>query len=128
MAMGWMTLLKLVPWSDVIRNAPAVADGARKLWDAAGRKPAPAEAPGTAVGDAAPHDVLLARLAQAEQKLAVLQEQMQASSTLIKALAEQNTELIRCVETNRSRVLWLAALVAMFGAIAGMNLAVTLWR
>ena len=128
MAIGWMTLLKLVPWTDVIRNAPAVADGARKLWDAAGRKRAPAEAAPTAIGDGASQDPMQARLAQAEQEIAVLQEQMQASSTLIKALAEQNTELIRCVDTNRSRVLWLAALVAIFGAIAGMNLAVTLLR
>lgn len=33
MAIPWMTVLKLVPWNDVIRNAPQIADAARKLWD-----------------------------------------------------------------------------------------------
>jgi hypothetical protein len=131
MAIGWMTVLKLVPWADVIRNAPAVADGARKLWDAVGRQPAT-----TALTDddvdadgqvrLSPARQLQQRLTDAEAAIATLHEQMQASSALIKALAEQNSELIRRAETNRVRVLWLAGLVVMFGAIAGLNLAVTL--
>ncbi len=68
------------------------------------------------------------RLAQADASIDALNEQMQASSTLIKALAEQNTELIRRVETNRVRVLWLAGLVLLFGAIGVLNLAVTFSR
>ncbi len=137
MAVGWLTVLKLVPWGEVIKNAPAVADGAKRLWDTVGRKgargqldergtePAP---PVTLPDDATPVDRLQARLAGAESEIAALHEQMQASSTLIKALAEQNTELIRRVETNRVRVLWLAALVVVFGAIAALNLAVTFSR
>ncbi len=47
MAIGWMTVLNLVPWGEVIKNAPAVADGAKKLWDSVGNKPAPQpEVPG----------------------------------------------------------------------------------
>ena len=131
MAIGWMTVLKLVPWGEVIKNAPAVADGAKKLWDSVGRNPPPPAgraAPQTLPGDARPDAVLQARLAEAEASIAALHEQMQASSALIKALAEQNTELIRRVEANRVRVLWLAAAVGVFGAIAGLNLAVTLSR
>ena len=126
MAIGWMTVLKLVPWADVIKNAPAVADGARKLWDTVGRPTEPQavvddEAPATL----SPAQHLQERLTEAEAAIATLHEQMQASSALIKALAEQNTELIRRAETNRVRVLWLAGLVVVFGAIAGLNLAVT---
>lgn len=136
MAIGWMTVLKLLPWGDVIKNAPVIADGARKLWDTVGRKPAaaaetaPAGRELAAVPDAAAdQDVLAsmqARLAAAELSTAQLHEQMQASSALIKALAEQNAELIRRVETNRVRALWLVGLVVVFGAIAGLNLVVTL--
>ena len=36
----WLHVLKTVPWTQVIKNAPVVADGARKLWQAVGNKPA----------------------------------------------------------------------------------------
>lgn len=130
MALGWMTVLKLVPWGEVIKSAPAVAEGARKLWDTVGRKRAPAVV--DAAQEGAPalsgDDRLLQRLAAAEAEIATLHEQMQASSALIKALAEQNTELIRRAETQRVRMVWLAGLVLVFCAIAGLNLAVTLGR
>lgn len=142
MAIGWMTVLKLVPWGDVIKNAPVIADGAKKLWDSVGRKPAAADAapepappPGAdlQVTDAVPGAQVAAqmvalkrRLGEAEQAVAQLNEQMQASSELIKALAEQNTELVRRVEINRVRTWWLVGLLLVLGAIAGLNLAVTL--
>ena len=131
MAIGWMTVLKLVPWGEVIKNAPVVADGAKKLWDSVGRKPAPAgsAAPGTAEVPttlADPAAALQARLAEAEASVTQLHAQMQASSELIKALAEQNAELVRRVEIHRVRWWWLLGLVAVFVAIAGLNLAVTL--
>ena len=37
MAAGWITALKLIPWDDVVANAPAVLRGAKKLWGKAGR-------------------------------------------------------------------------------------------
>ena len=37
---GWLAVLQLVPWSDVIKNAPKAADGAKKLWQSV-RKKAP---------------------------------------------------------------------------------------
>ena len=131
MAIGWMTVLNLVPWGEVIKNAPAVADGAKKLWDNVGKKSAPEGgdvAPHPVVDPSSPMDALHTRLVQADAAIAQLHEQMQASSQLIKALAEQNSELIRRVETNRVRVLWLAGLVLLFGAIAALNLAVTFSR
>lgn len=136
MALGWMTVLKLVPWGDVIKNAPVIADGAKKLWDTVGGKPRPAAGaspPGSDLAaaqsaQASPDIVasLQAQLAQAEVSIAQLNEQMQASSALIKALAEQNAELIKRIEINRVRTLWVAGLLLVFGAIAGLNLAVTL--
>ena len=134
MAIGWMTVLKLVPWGEVIKNAPVVADSAKKLWDSVGRKPAAPKspaAPPAAAGSALAVDpdataALQAQLAQTEAAVTQLHEQMQASSELIKALAEQNTELVRRVEIQRVRQTWLIGLVLVFSAIAGLNLAVTL--
>lgn len=112
MAIGWITILQAVPWSEVIRNAPKVAEGAKRLLGMVGGKPAAAQAADSGAqqaGTAAPQDMaaLQARVRTLETTVAELHEQMLASSELIKALAEQNTQLIRRVEVNRMRTLWL---------------------
>jgi hypothetical protein len=113
MAIGWLTVLKMVPWSDVISNAPLVADGAKKLWKSVGKKPSsPTQATSPVVQvDSESQAVMLlqARILTLEATTADLHSQMLASSELINALAEQNTQLVKRVEANRTRVLWLAA-------------------
>jgi hypothetical protein len=76
--------------------------------------------------DAPPLERLQTRLHEAESQIATLHEQMQASSALIKALAEQNAELIRRVEANRIRVLWLAGALGVLAFIVFVGLAKTL--
>ena len=46
MAIPWLSVLKMVPWSEVISNAPKVAEGAKKLWTAVSRKSHSAESTG----------------------------------------------------------------------------------
>ncbi len=121
MAIPWVTVLKLVPWTDVIRNAPAVLEGARKLWDTAARKPPP-PAPAALSGPPPPE----ARVAALEAGIAELREQVAASSTLIKELAEQNANLIRRAEQNRVLVVRLAISVAALGIVAFVALAIAL--
>ncbi|MHB0973663.1 MAG: hypothetical protein ACYC0P_05410 [Thiobacillus sp.] len=132
MAIGWLSIIQLVPWSDVIRNAPKVAEGAKKLWDTVSRKPAP-ELPGASAQPALPPEVqsitlFRAQLAAAEAAISDLHHQMLESTELIKALADQNTQLIRRVEANRIRVLWLAGITVIVGVVAAIGLAVTLAR
>ena len=130
MAVGWLTVLQLVPWSDVIKNAPKVADGAKKLWHTVGNKPPPPpEAPATAVQPSPTGQAiaaLQARLLSLESATQDLHEQMFASSELIKALAEQNTQLIRRAETNRLRLLALAGFTALVAVIAVISLTLLL--
>jgi hypothetical protein len=122
MAIPWLTVLKIVPWNDVIRNAPQLAEAARKLWDAsrAGKTGQPVPAPpagGTvdaATADepgtlAAQNAALRARLETSEFELQELQQRVLASSALLNQLAEQNTSLIARVELNRRRTVWLAS-------------------
>ncbi len=122
--MVWMTVLKLVPWGEVVKNAPLVAEGAKKLWDKAGQgATAPPVPPATDVvhdaGAAAPVDeVLAARQAETEASVAQLQEQMRAASKLINALAEQNAELVARVQAHRERLLWMAGGLALAGVMA----------
>jgi len=120
MAIPWMVLLKTVPWSQVIANAPAIADGARKLWkkvggsDATGvTEPVPIVVPPG--GDVA--HALRVRVEQLSATTAELQHELQTSSELIKALADQNAELIQRVEAHRVRLRWLSALVALLSGL-----------
>ena len=133
MAIGWLTVLKNVPWTEVIGNAPKVADGARKLWNTVGKRGAVSEsAAASTPPDAGPQAQSLAelrsRLAALEQAAAGFHEQMLASSELIKALAEQNAQLIKGIEVNRTRVAWLALALAIIAITAAGALALTLMR
>jgi hypothetical protein len=133
MAIGWMAVLQLVPWSDVIKNAPKVAEGAKKLWHAVGKKPPPAAAAasGTAV-QLSPEGrsiaALQAHVLALESATQDLHEQMLASSELIKALAEQNTQLIQRAELQRLRLLALAAVTAGVAILAVVSLTLVLGR
>ena len=113
MAVGWISILKMVPWVEVIRKAPVIADGARKLWSNVARKSPPVQLDNArdAAGQVA-HDAetLESRLATLETAASALHEQMLASSELIKALADQNAQLIKGIEVNRRRVLLLGVL------------------
>jgi len=111
MAIGWLTVLKLVPWGDVIENAPKVAQGAKKLWKSVGPKPAVEAAPPTSTAVGANLQDLQAQVLQLQQATAELHQQMRDSSELIQSLADQNTQLIARVETNRKRLLWLMLVV-----------------
>ena len=54
----------------------------------------------------------------------MLQQELQTSSELIKALADQNTLLVERVEAHRVRLRWLSALVLLMG----LGLAGLWWR
>lgn len=117
MALGWFSLLKTVPWAEVIATAPVVADGAQKLWKKVSRTSAPAPAATKPVVLATENDILgqlQARIITLEATTAELHAQMQASTELIQALATQNTELVQRAEVHRVRLLWVSAgLVAL---------------
>lgn len=115
MAIGWLTVLKMVPWGDVIENAPKVASGAKKLWQSVGKKPV-AAAPVTPTREVLRAEspavaALQSQVAELQAAVADLHQQMLVSSELIQSLADQNTQLIKRVEVNRVRLLWLTAVV-----------------
>jgi len=127
MAIGWLTVLKSVPWGEVISNAPKVAEGAKKLWNVVSKKsPSPGMPPPGARAPVPPDPQAVAKLqsqlAQLEASVNDLHSQMLASSELIKALADQNTQLIRRIELNRVRVLWLAGVTAAVAIVAVCSL------
>lgn len=128
MAVGWYSMLKMVPWADVIANAPLIAEGAKKLWGSVARK-APAE-PGEAEDSHAPLPPrtpaehlaqLQSRLDETEAVVIELHNQMVDSTKLIDTLASQNALLVTRVEANRVLVRWLvAAVVVLAAAVVGL--------
>jgi hypothetical protein len=107
MAIGWLAVLKSVPWSEVLHNAPVVADGAKKLWGAVSRQPQQtAPSPPSSTN---PMAQLEGRIGALEAALAERHAQMLASSELIKALAEQNAQLIGRIDAQRRLLVWLGA-------------------
>lgn len=131
MAMDWLKVLKHVPWSEVIGNAPTVADGARKLWGAVAKTPVSAVPPETVVHAASPEEILAElddRLGSAEAGISDLHGQMRTSSELIKALAEQNAQLIQRIEVNRKRLVTLAIATGVSGAVAVIALVTAIVR
>ena len=124
MAIGWLTVLSHVPWTEVIHNAPKVAEGAKKLWKSVSGKSAqtPAGRGGSQVpasAEALSPVAMEARIRELEGVVAELHTQMLASSELMKQLAEQNTQLVQRIETNRVRTLWLAV-ISVAGLVAAV--------
>ena len=117
-----ITVLSNIPWGQVVENAPKVADGAMRLWNTVtNRKKEDSireEHPASAA-DATPSeaDRLKARLLELDGSVKSLQDQMQASSELIKALADQNTQLVQRIELNRIRLVRYAVATASGGSM-----------
>lgn len=118
---GWLTALRLVPWGEVVKSAPQIAEGARKLWQTvggtkAGKPPATGAVTTTGVG-ADPADALAQRVTALERELA-------EATALIHALAEQDKQLVGQVAQLQQRSRWIArALVVVSGVLV-----VVLWQ
>ncbi len=132
MALGWYSVLKMVPWTEVITNAPQIADAAKKLWGSVSKK-APGDAatgedakviPSAPMTPEARLADLQARLQANEAAVAELHRQLVDSTALIDTLASQNALLIRRVEANRLLVRWLIGEVVVVGVVA----VVALWK
>ena len=130
MAIGWLTVLQSVPWSDVVRNAPKVAAGAKKLWDNVANKSAANPdvaadgsglAPGPATLEGLQQQVLSLQAASAH-----LQQRLIESSDLIGTLAEQNAQLIQGIQVLRRRLFWLGAALVLIGLLAALATALAL--
>lgn len=115
--MAWKLLLTQVPWADVIRNAPAIIDSARKLWGQKDKKGFTVKPP----PETAPEEQQLAVM---QQQIAELSIQLQAASGVIQSLAEQNGLMIARVEKTRRRLL----ILAIFNSILALAIVYLLFR
>ena len=133
MAIGWLAVLQMVPWGDVISNAPKVAEGAKKLWKTVGKKSPEQGMPSDMLSpplkpDAQTMGMLQARLIALENITQELHQQMFDSSELIKTLAEQNAQLIQRIELARVRFLILTGATIVVFVVAAAGLAFAFYR
>lgn len=127
--MGWLSALKLVPWSDVIEAAPDLVRGARRIFahsqDLSAGAEAEAQAAAAAVTPTAdPVATLQAQLQQVSAQVEALARQQQDSAALIESLTEHNARLVEAVQALRLRQRWLTAGIA---TLAVAVLALALW-
>jgi hypothetical protein len=128
-----LTVLANIPWGQVVDNAPKVASGAARLWTAvtgARRQSDSADPEAAAASDAqavSELEGLQVQVLALQAKVVQLQEQMQASSELIKALADQNALLVERMDLHRVRLVRVAmaagvSIMLLLLAVAYMGL------
>lgn len=125
MAIGWLTVLNLVPWTDLMGNAPKIVDGANKLWKAVTNKEEAGIKDSTSIkSDTSPNALSLAvfnvksRLSTLEANVADLKQEMVSSAELIKSLADQNSRLTLAVENLHIRIRQLFFVTSIVGVLA----------
>jgi len=111
MAVSWLAAFKVIPWGDLVDNAPIVVRSAKKLWGFVRGSLAESKSD--------PHtqdlSTLDARMTYLEQEIGNLKEQGSGAANLISTLAEQNARLIEAVEILRLRT---RILLIICGALA----------
>lgn len=114
MAIGWLTALKAIPWSDVVAAAPHVVRGAKRLVDAARTRRG-----GTDTTATPARGTTSERLEAAEAEIAGLKSDHAAAGELLRSLAEQNVRLVDAVERLRlrTRILMGASAVLAIGLV-----------
>ena len=106
MAINWITAFKVIPWGQVMENAPTVLRGAKKLWGMVGTNATQTEA------------VEPPRL---EHEVAELKQELAKAAEILTGLAEQNTRLVEAVEILRVRTRVLTvAIIALAAAVIAL--------
>ena len=72
MAIAWLALLKVVPWLEVARKAPEIAENAKKLWGTVANKSPKSEL--VVVNEHAVLDSSDQEIGLLKQKLAVIEQ------------------------------------------------------
>ena len=97
MAFGWITVLKIIPWKDVLENAPHIAKAAKNLY--AGRKDN--TSPGTADSSVPTSDS--ENIESRDSRLHELEGEILDLNSVVRSLAKQNVRIVEAIEVLRIR-------------------------
>ena len=111
MSFAILSALKAVPWTEVMAAAPAIAEGAKKLWGmvSSSKRQDKARHADAGVGELDTSKLsemgrLSLRVAELETQTTQLHLEMQETAKLVRELAQQNTALVGRVELHRIRL------------------------
>lgn len=136
MAIGWISLIRSVPWDQVAKRAPEIADLAKKLWNTSYKSPKVET--DTWANEQSSHQAGTnqssffgddQRLVSLEKQLAVVEassarqhRQLVEALELITDLAEQNTQLVKTIEINRIRIFRLTVFSVLIAIVSALSL------
>ncbi len=122
MPIPWISLLKIVPWTDVIASAPSVADKAKKLWKGTinknsdiGKDSVP-QSPNLSN----PPDIqaLEKNYNQISNRLEETIFQINETNEVLKALSEQNSALILHTQSMKRQLRFLSFILLLTIALS----------
>lgn len=128
MTIPWLAAaIKAIPWREVVIAAPAIAEGARKLWGSVTRTekqtlPANGQASESSSTPSDQLSAIKARLLTLEAKTTDVAREAVTSAELIKSLAEQSAQLVQAVEILRLRTRRLVWFTVVLGLSTGVLL------
>lgn len=113
MAIGWLTVLKALPWKTILTQAPTVVDAANRLLSQTRRRQAP---PGGQTD-----------LESLVERIEALEEHDRADAAVMKELAQEAAALARAsqVMAVRVRVALALGVVAIFVSVIAVGLALS---
>jgi hypothetical protein len=121
MAFGWITALKIIPWKDVLENAPHIVKAAKNLY--AGTKTdnsfssETTDYSSTFTSDSGNTESRDFRLHKIERKILELNDEQESSVELIRSLAKQNVRIVEAIEVLRVRSKILIFTCILLGSI-----------
>ena len=112
MAFGWFTVLKIIPWKDVLENAPHIAKAAKNLYAGTKNNTSPGSA-GSSVptSDSENKKSTSFHLHEIEREVSDL-------NSVVRSLAKQNVRIVEAIEVLRIRSKVLIFLCIALGCIS----------
>ena len=98
MAFGWITVLKIIPWKDVLENAPHIAKAAKNLY--AGTEKITL-LPGTADSSVPTSDS--ENIESRDFRLHEIEREVLDLNSVVRSLAKQNVRIVEAIEVLRIR-------------------------
>ena len=99
MAFGWITVLKIIPWKDVLENAPHIAKAAKNLY--AGTKNSTSSSSGTADSSVSRSDN--GNKESRDSRLHEIEREVLDLNSVVRSLAKQNVRIVEAIEVLRIR-------------------------
>ena len=112
MAFGWITVLKIIPWKDVLENAPHIAKAAKNLYAGTKNNTSSGSA-GSSVPTSDSENITSRDL-----RLHEIEREVSDLNSVVRSLAKQNVRIVEAIEVLRVRSKVLIFLCVALGCVS----------